>query len=181
MWACTPASQPHLLPPLLYASVTVAPLRNLRFGGALGRRFDGSTGAGALASCRCSGFRFRERYPQTITSTLSLERRPGFVAERSARRSRAMSRQGPDLVERRFEATAPNQLWMADITYVATWAVMASSVRSCSRRCGASTTPSPTRPERDRHASWSMFASEDPPRGHISDKGRVGEPRPTRP
>ena len=26
-----------------------------------------------------------------------------------------------DLVERRFVATAPNQLWIADITYVATW------------------------------------------------------------
>jgi putative transposase len=26
-----------------------------------------------------------------------------------------------DLVERRFNATAPNQLWIADITYVATW------------------------------------------------------------
>ena len=26
-----------------------------------------------------------------------------------------------DLVERRFEATAPNRLWIADITYVATW------------------------------------------------------------
>lgn len=33
----------------------------------------------------------------------------------------AASRPG-DLVERRFEATAPNQLWIADITYVATWA-----------------------------------------------------------
>jgi transposase InsO family protein len=27
-----------------------------------------------------------------------------------------------DLVERRFEATQPNQLWVADFTYVATWA-----------------------------------------------------------
>lgn len=27
----------------------------------------------------------------------------------------------PDLVERRFTATRPNQLWVADITYVATW------------------------------------------------------------
>jgi putative transposase len=27
----------------------------------------------------------------------------------------------PDLVERRFEATRPNQLWVADLTYVATW------------------------------------------------------------
>ena len=27
----------------------------------------------------------------------------------------------PDLVQRRFEATRPNQLWVADLTYVATW------------------------------------------------------------
>ena len=27
----------------------------------------------------------------------------------------------PDLVQRRFGAAAPNQLWLADITYVATW------------------------------------------------------------
>jgi len=35
---------------------------------------------------------------------------PDFAAERPA-----------DLVERAFTATAPNQLWVADITYVATW------------------------------------------------------------
>jgi transposase InsO family protein len=28
----------------------------------------------------------------------------------------------PDLVEREFHATRPNQLWVADLTYVATWA-----------------------------------------------------------
>ncbi len=28
----------------------------------------------------------------------------------------------PDLVERQFQATRPNQLWVADLTYVATWA-----------------------------------------------------------
>jgi putative transposase len=32
------------------------------------------------------------------------------------------ARPAPDLVERAFEATAPNQLWVADITYVPTWA-----------------------------------------------------------
>ena len=31
-------------------------------------------------------------------------------------------RPAPDLVERQFMATAPNQLWVADITYVPTWA-----------------------------------------------------------
>ena len=32
------------------------------------------------------------------------------------------ARPAPDLVEREFDATAPNQLWVADITYVPTWA-----------------------------------------------------------
>jgi putative transposase len=31
----------------------------------------------------------------------------------------------PDLVERRFVATRPNELWVTDLTYVATWAGMA--------------------------------------------------------
>jgi putative transposase len=31
-------------------------------------------------------------------------------------------RQAPDLVERHFTATQPNQLWVADITYIPTWA-----------------------------------------------------------
>lgn len=32
------------------------------------------------------------------------------------------ARPAPDLVEREFTATGPNQLWVADITYVPTWA-----------------------------------------------------------
>ncbi len=32
------------------------------------------------------------------------------------------ARPAPDLVDRKFTATAPNQLWVADITYVPTWA-----------------------------------------------------------
>ena len=31
-------------------------------------------------------------------------------------------RPAPDLVERNFSATAPNRLWVADITYIPTWA-----------------------------------------------------------
>jgi putative transposase len=32
----------------------------------------------------------------------------------------------PDLVKRKFEADAPNRLWVADFTYCATWAGMVS-------------------------------------------------------
>ena len=35
---------------------------------------------------------------------------------------RSDSRQAPDLVERNFAADAPNRLWVADITYIPTWA-----------------------------------------------------------
>jgi hypothetical protein len=31
------------------------------------------------------------------------------------------ARPAPDLVERRFTAAGPNQLWVADITYILTW------------------------------------------------------------
>src|SRR5215813_6453344 len=34
------------------------------------------------------------------------------------------SQAAPDLVQRQFVATAPNQLWVADITYIPTWAGM---------------------------------------------------------
>jgi putative transposase len=33
----------------------------------------------------------------------------------------AAAKAAPDLVQRKFSATAPNQLWVADITYVPTW------------------------------------------------------------
>jgi putative transposase len=36
----------------------------------------------------------------------------------------AHARPAPDLVQRAFTATAPNQLWVADITYIPTWAGM---------------------------------------------------------
>ena len=36
----------------------------------------------------------------------------------------AHGRPAPDLVQRQFGATAPNQLWVADITYIPTWAGM---------------------------------------------------------
>ncbi len=32
------------------------------------------------------------------------------------------TRPAPDLVQRRFQAEQPNRLWVADITYIPTWA-----------------------------------------------------------
>lgn len=48
-----------------------------------------------------------------------VSRRRGFVVttQRDARQ-----RPAPDLVKRRFTAAGPNQLWVADMTYVPTWA-----------------------------------------------------------
>jgi putative transposase len=43
---------------------------------------------------------------------------------RTTRADQSASRH-PDLVERNFTATAPNQLWVTDLTYVPTWAGMA--------------------------------------------------------
>ena len=40
----------------------------------------------------------------------------------------------PDRVERRFVASAPNRLWIADITYVATWSGFVYSARPAARR-----------------------------------------------
>ena len=46
----------------------------------------------------------------------------------------------PDLVNRRFSASAPNQLWVTDLTYVPTWSgvayVASSSTRSPGRSSG---------------------------------------------
>lgn len=48
-----------------------------------------------------------------------VSRRRGFTV--TTRRS-SNGTKAPDLVQRRFEASGPNQLWVADMTYVPTWA-----------------------------------------------------------
>jgi putative transposase len=63
-----------------------------------------------------------------------VSRRRGFVVttQRDARQRRA-----PKLVQREFKADGPNRLWVADITYVPTWAgfiYLAIVLDACSRR-----------------------------------------------
>jgi putative transposase len=48
-----------------------------------------------------------------------ISRRRGFTV--TTRRDK-LQRPAPDLVQRRFGAQGPNQLWVADMTYVPTWA-----------------------------------------------------------
>jgi putative transposase len=52
-------------------------------------------------------------------SIRGVSRRRGFVV--TTRRD-ANKKTAPDLVKRRFSAGGPNQLWVADMTYVPTWA-----------------------------------------------------------
>ena len=52
-------------------------------------------------------------------SIRGISRRRGFtITTRSCRHDA----KAPDLVQRKFEADGPNQLWVADMTYVPTWA-----------------------------------------------------------
>lgn len=64
----------------------------------------------------------------------------GVAARRrpNGRRSGAETPAAPDLVRRDFTATAPDQLWVADITYVPTWEgwlFLAVVIDAFSRRC----------------------------------------------
>jgi putative transposase len=74
-----------------------------------------------------------------LMSELGLEGVSGR-GKRRTKRQEAELPAAPDLVRRRFSATAPNDLWIADITYVPTWEgwlFLAVVVDACSRRvCG---------------------------------------------
>jgi putative transposase len=49
----------------------------------------------------------------------AVSRRRGFVV--TTHRDKAYPAKAADLVEREFTADGPNQLWVADMTYVPTW------------------------------------------------------------
>jgi putative transposase len=54
-----------------------------------------------------------------VNALRGVSRRRGFVLTTRRDNDRSAA---PDLVQRRFEADAPNRLWVADMTYVPTWA-----------------------------------------------------------
>ena len=64
------------------------------------------------------------------------------VSRRGKRRARksttAEAQAAPDLVRREFKATRPNELWVADITYIPTWEgwlFLAAIIDVCTKRC----------------------------------------------
>jgi len=72
----------------------------------------------------------REGIPVARCTVERLMRQMGLAGRVRGRRRRTTIadtrvEQPEDLVERTFSATAPNQLWVADITYVATWSEFA--------------------------------------------------------
>lgn len=72
-----------------------------------------------LAELKFIGERVSKKRVQRLMSELRIvgASRRRWVSGRKEDRFRV----APDLVERKFEATAPNQLWVADITYIPTW------------------------------------------------------------
>lgn len=57
-----------------------------------------------------------------VARLMKLARLEGISRRRKYRSTRDKdARPAPDLVDRKFVATEPNQLWVADITYVPTW------------------------------------------------------------
>jgi putative transposase len=67
--------------------------------------------------CRVGGKRIARL--MRLANIRGVSRRRGFVV--TTRRDQHR-RPAPDLVQRTFRADAPNQLWVADMTYVPTWA-----------------------------------------------------------
>ena len=58
--------------------------------------------------------------------------------KRRVKKSTAEMPAAPDLVKRNFTATRPNELWVADITYIPTWEgwlFLAAIVDVCTKRC----------------------------------------------
>lgn len=58
--------------------------------------------------------------------------------KRKVLKTSAETAPAPDLVHRNFSADRPNQLWVADITYIPTWEgwlFLAAIIDACTRRC----------------------------------------------
>lgn len=127
-----------------------------------------------LAELRALGARVGKKRVQRLMRKAGLvgASRRRFVTT-TTRDNRA--RPAPDLVERRFAAPGPNQLWVADITYIPTWAgflYLAVVLDAFSRRIVGWSMATHLRTELVMEA-LSMAVSQRRPDGviHHSDQG----------
>lgn len=125
----------------------------------------------------------REDIPVARCTVERLMRQMGLAGRVRGRRRRTTiadtrAERPADLVERAFSATAPNQLWVADITYVATWsgfAYVAFVTDVFSRRIVGWRVSSSLRADLAldalEMAVWSRNDEEFPDLIHHSDRG----------
>ena len=85
-------------------------------------RSRGTYGAPRIhAELAADGIRIGRKRVARLMREISLAGVSRRKGTRTTRRDHRL-RPAPDLVERRFEADAPDRLWVSDITYVSTWA-----------------------------------------------------------
>ena len=85
-------------------------------------RSRGTYGAPRIhAELAADGIRIGRKRVARLMREISLAGVSRRKGTRTTRRDHRL-RPAPDLVERRFEADAPDRLWVSDITYVPTWA-----------------------------------------------------------
>jgi transposase InsO family protein len=68
--------------------------------------------------------RVSRRPSRTVLRDQQVAELIGYGKTHRATIADASHRRFPDLVERNFDPPAPNRLWVADFTYVATWTGM---------------------------------------------------------
>ena len=106
----------ELSPRRQYDAVLKACISNIH------HRSRGTYGAPRIhAELASDGIRIGRKRVARLMREMSLAGVSRRKGTRTTRRDHRL-RPAPDLVERRFEADAPDVLWVADITYVPTWA-----------------------------------------------------------
>jgi putative transposase len=125
----------------------------------------------------------REHIPVACCTVERLMRTAGLAGRVRGRRKRTTvsdpaAERPSDLVERTFAASAPNQLWVADITYVATWSGFAYvafvtdvSSRTIVGRRVANTLKADLALDALEMAIWARKEEQFPGLVHHSDRG----------
>ena len=128
------------------------------------------------AELRCQGVWISKKRVARLMRELGIE---GVSRRRSKKRTTVQAKAAkaaPDLLERRFVAAQPDQVWVADITYIPThegWLFLAAVVDLCSRRVVGWSMRADLHTDLVVDAVSMAIARRKPPTGvvHHSDRG----------